>query len=101
MEIITGKVNTSAMEILDKMEVLDHLETKVKDWIDSHVSKRRLWFSSDFLPTDEKINEDQERVIHNLRERVRGIKDSARVAVAVNLLTEEGLPHFHRKCFAV
>ena len=96
MEIITGKVNTSAMEILDKMEVLDHLETKVKDWIDTHVSKRRLWFSSDFLPADEKINEDQERVIHNLRERVRGIKDSARVAVAVNLLTEEGLPHFHR-----
>jgi acyl-[acyl-carrier-protein] desaturase len=64
--------------------------------MNDHISKRRLWFSSDYLPADEKMNDDQETVVKKLRERVRGINDSVRVAVAVNLLTEEGLPHFHR-----
>nr|MBA3710601.1 acyl-ACP desaturase [Planctomycetota bacterium] len=31
-----------------------------------------------------------------LRKRAEGIPDSARAALALNLLTEEGLPHFHR-----
>jgi len=84
------------LETESKFEVLNHLEQKVKDWIASHISKRKLWFSSDFLPADEKMNDDQECIVKKLRERVRGVKDSVRVAVAVNLLTEEGLPHFHR-----
>ncbi|HEY4754696.1 MAG TPA: acyl-ACP desaturase, partial [Ignavibacteriaceae bacterium] len=48
------------------------------------------------LPADEKMDDNKESVIKKLRERARGIKDSVRVAVAINLLTEEGLPHFHR-----
>jgi len=96
MEIILKKEDVPTMETLNKMDVLAHLETKVKGWIEKHVSKRKLWLSSDFLPADEKINDDQESNMNSLRDRVRGIKDSARVAVAVNLLTEEGLPHFHR-----
>lgn len=83
-------------ETLAKAEVLNCLESKVKEWIESHVAKRKLWFSSDFLPADEKMNEDQEAVTTKLRKRVKGLKDSVRVALAVNLLTEEGLPHFHR-----
>ena len=31
-----------------------------------------------------------------LRERARTIPDNARVTLALNILTEEGLPHFHR-----
>lgn len=95
MDIINKEI-IPKMEMLSKIEVLNHLESKVKEWIDAHVSKRRLWMSSDFLPADEQNNEDQEKNVKNLRERVRGINDSARVAIAVNLLTEEGLPHFHR-----
>lgn len=83
-------------EIEHKVEVLSTLELKVKEWMDDHLSKRKLWFSSDFLPADEKNDENHDRALGKLKERVRGIKDSARVAVAVNLLTEEGLPHFHR-----
>jgi acyl-[acyl-carrier-protein] desaturase len=96
MEVIISKINTDKNDLSSKVEVLNHLEQKVKDWMHDHVFKRRLWFSSDFLPSDEKMNDDQESVIKKLRERVRGIKDSVRVAVAINLLTEEGLPHFHR-----
>ena len=96
MEVIISKLNTDDNSLSSKVEVLNHLEQKVKEWMNDHISKRRLWFSSDYLPADEKMNDDQEAVVKKLRERVRGINDSVRVAVAVNLLTEEGLPHFHR-----
>lgn len=96
MEILIKENESPQIEKASKIEVLNHLEEKVKEWIESHVAKRNLWFSSDFLPADEKMNDDQESNITNLRDRSRGIKDEVRVAVALNLLTEEGLPHFHR-----
>lgn len=96
MELIFPNTNAAANDIKAKTEVLAHLETLVKEWIEQHLSKRRLWFSADFLPSDEKNTEDQELANARLKERARGIKDPIRVAVAVNLLTEEGLPHFHR-----
>ena len=96
MEVIISKLNSDDNSLSSKVEVLNHLEQKVKEWMNDHVSKRKLWFSSDFLPTDEKMDDDKEGVVRKLRERARGIKDSVRVAVAINLLTEEGLPHFHR-----
>lgn len=96
MTIIKSDSTTIHNETESKAEVLAALEDKVKEWMDAHLSKRKLWFSSDFLPADEKNSDDDENVISKLRERVRGIKDSARVAVGLNLITEEGLPHFHR-----
>jgi acyl-[acyl-carrier-protein] desaturase len=96
MDIIIKENDFAKSSFAQKTEVLKHLEEKVKIWMQDHVDKRKLWFSSDFLPADEKMNEDQEKNISQLRERVRGVKDEVRVAVALNLLTEEGLPHFHR-----
>lgn len=96
MEILTKDKNTDLNETKSKTEVLSYLESKVKEWMEQHISKRKFWFSSDFLPVDEKNSDDQNKIVDGLRERARGIKDPARVAVALNLLTEEGLPHFHR-----
>ncbi len=96
MEIILKDNDVLKKETHGKTEVLKHLEQKVKVWMEDHIAKRKLWFSSDFLPADEKINDDNEKNIKQLRDRTRGLKDEVRVAVALNLLTEEGLPHFHR-----
>ena len=96
MECIVRSEDRDAVEIQAKMEVLDTLESEVADLMEQHVAKRNLWHSSDFLPADEKMDEDQDRAIAKLRDRARGIADSARVALALNLITEEGLPHFHR-----
>ncbi len=96
MEIMDKSTNTENYEGESKSEVLALLENKVKEWMGQHLDKRKLWFSSDFLPADEKSDDNKESVISKLRERVRGIKDSARVAIGLNLITEEGLPHFHR-----
>lgn len=96
MEIIVNNQPTEEKEIKSKTEVLNELESKVKEWMEQHIAKRRLWFSSDFLPVDEKNTDDKNKIVDGLRHRAKGIKDPARVAVALNLLTEEGLPHFHR-----
>lgn len=96
MEILIKENNQVNISSNHKAEVLKHLEQKVKMWMEDHINKRKLWLSSDFLPADEKMNDDQKKNIKTLRDRTKGLKDEVRVAVALNLLTEEGLPHFHR-----
>ncbi len=76
--------------------MLKAVEPQAEQQMEIHLKKRRLWFPSDFIPADEKAEVEDPRFISALRERARGLTDAVRVAVAVNLLTEEGLPHFHR-----
>ncbi len=83
-----------AAQHASKFEVLASLENIVKELIEKHEGKRELWYSSDILPVDEGTNNEKE--LKELRDRARGIPDSVRVALALNILTEEGLPHFHR-----
>lgn len=62
--------------------------------MEAHEAKRPLWFPAELLaPNDGEAPETHR---DELRKRARGIQDPARVAVGLNLLTEEGLPHFHR-----
>ena len=77
-----------------KIEVLADLESIVGELMKQHEAKRTLWFPSDLLGDPREAELDEH--LTKLRERARGIPDPARVALALNLLTEEGLPHFHR-----
>ncbi len=81
-------------DTLAKVEVLADLEPVVHDLMDAHEAKRILWFPSQLLapPADT----DPDRHVRELRRRAEGISLPARIALALNLLTEEGLPHFHR-----
>ena len=79
---------------LSKIEVLADLEPVVAELMTAHEQKRVLWFPAEIL--DAAPGEDPDHHLRALRERARGISDPARVALALNLLTEEGLPHFHR-----
>ena len=63
MEILIKESNSSKSSLAHQTEVLKHLEEKVKLWMKEHIDKRKLWFSSDFLPADEKTNDDQENNI--------------------------------------
>lgn len=72
------------------------LEPLVERNMARHVRERRLWMPSDLLPLPGQGTEEQERDLRKLPDRARGIPDAVRVSLALNLLTEEGLPHFHR-----
>lgn len=77
-----------------RVEVLADLESIVADLMVAHEAKRPLWFPSELLAPEPDT--DPLEHVRALRERARGIALPARVALALNLLTEEGLPHFHR-----
>jgi acyl-[acyl-carrier-protein] desaturase len=77
-----------------KLEVLRDLESTVLEMMKTHVQKRTLWYPSDVIGP--QAGEDPDKHIEALRRRAEGIPDSARAALALNMLTEEGLPHFHR-----
>ncbi len=66
----------------------------MRDLIAHHESKRELWFPSEFLPANQGTQNEKE--LAELRKRAEGVSDNARVALTLNILTEEGLPHFHR-----
>jgi len=74
--------------------VLADLENFVGELMHQHEAKRTLWFPSDLLDDPGEATLDEH--LNALRARAMGIPDPARVALALNLLTEEGLPHFHR-----
>lgn len=84
----------TARQVFSKLEVLRDLEQRVRELMRAHEEKRELWYPSDFLGPPE--GEDPDAHYRELRRRAEGIPDAARAALAVNLLTEEGLPHFHR-----
>lgn len=85
---------TVETETLAKVEVLEDLESVVHELMETHEEKRPLWFPHELL--EPPPGTDRDAHVRQLRERAEGISFPARVALALNLLTEEGLPHFHR-----
>ena len=89
-----SRMHTPSAETLARVEVLSDLEPVVHELMEAHEAKRILWFPSELLSPAPDTDPDAH--IRELRERADGISLPARVALALNLLTEEGLPHFHR-----
>ncbi len=79
-----------------QIEILRGLESVVVDEIEAHKSRRRLWFPDDLMPADAEHAEARLEEEKQVRDAARGLSDAVRIALALNLLTEEGLPHFHR-----
>jgi acyl-[acyl-carrier-protein] desaturase len=89
-----GIVTDPARELHSKIEVLEDLEETVRELMEIHERKRELWFPVDLVgPAPDECPDTH---LAALRARAEGIPDPARAALALNLLTEEGLPHFHR-----
>jgi acyl-[acyl-carrier-protein] desaturase len=89
-----GIATDPSRELYSKIEVLHDLEEKVAELMEIHQRKRELWFPSDLIGPGP--DECPDTHLAELRARAEGIPDPARAALALNLLTEEGLPHFHR-----
>ncbi len=85
---------TADAETIARVEVLEDLEEVVRQLMVTHEAKRVLWMPSELLSPPPDTDPDQH--VQELRKRADGISLPARVALALNLLTEEGLPHFHR-----
>ncbi len=77
-----------------KADVLRSIEPVVQQLVDAHREKRQLWFPSELLAPAE--GQEVDEFLATLRQRAAGIDGPARVTLVLAMLTEEGLPHFHR-----
>ena len=77
-----------------QLEVLGAMEGFIRKQIEAHLSRRKLWMPNELSPAD--AGAEDEALLTRVRELAKGIPAAVLVALALNLLTEEGLPHFHR-----
>jgi acyl-[acyl-carrier-protein] desaturase len=89
-----GITTDPSQELAVKIEVLKDLEGRVRELMEAHERKRDVWYPSDLLEPEPDTSPDEFRA--KLRAQAEGIPDPVRAALALNMLTEEGLPHFHR-----
>ncbi|MBI3171543.1 MAG: acyl-ACP desaturase [Hydrocarboniphaga effusa] len=79
-----------------QLEVMASVESFIRKQIEAHRQRRKLWFPNELQPADAGNGADDEALLAKLREAAKGLPAALLVALALNLLTEEGLPHFHR-----
>jgi acyl-[acyl-carrier-protein] desaturase len=84
----------SQEQIRARLQVLAEIEPIAMSAMAHHEARRPLWLAADLMAPADDV--DPYQWTESLRERARGIPDAARLMLALNLLTEEGLPHFHR-----
>jgi acyl-[acyl-carrier-protein] desaturase len=77
-----------------QLEVLQAMEGFIRKQIEGHLERRKLWMPNELSPADAGV--EDEALTDRMRELAKGIPAAVLVALALNLLTEEGLPHFHR-----
>lgn len=79
--------HTHSPELREQLGLLNALSPQIETLIERHIEQRNLWFPAQLLDPEER---------EELAERARQLPQSVRAGLALNLLTEEGLPHFHR-----
>ncbi len=75
-------------------EVLADMEPLVRGLTAAHEDKRILWMPADLMEPAE--GEDAEDFRAALRARAAELSGPARASMILGLITEEGLPHFHK-----
>lgn len=75
-------------------EVLRDIEGSVADLLAKHTQKAESWWPAEMLPRPYRP-EDADR-LSRMQANAAGIPPAARACIALNLVTEEGLPLFHQ-----
>ncbi len=73
-----------------------HLDPELDGLLEQHHKDRFEWFPSEHLPCSHNMTSSQEEELHDFKQQCQQLPDSMRVAMVLNLLTEEGLPSYHR-----
>lgn len=85
-----SKLNKNLQNLLPETALINN-----ESFEKSYDTGPRHWFPSQVLPSlDYEKSGDLEWVI-NLQKRAEKIPDDVRISLALNIITEEGLPHFH------
>lgn len=74
--------------------MLKDIEEPVAQLLAQHTNKTEQWWPSAMLPRPYRPDDAQR--LAQMQANAAGIPTSARACLALNLVTEEGLPLFHR-----
>lgn len=77
-----------------ELEVLADMEPQVRGLTAAHEDKRQLWFPADLMEPQD--GEDPGDFRATLRRHAADLSGPARATMILGLITEEGLPHFHK-----
>lgn len=91
-----GSAPGLTLEKSGQVEVLASMDAFVRAEMEAHKERRNLWFPNELVPADADLPGSYDESLRQVRAAALDLPDVVRVAVALNLLTEEGLPHFHR-----
>jgi acyl-[acyl-carrier-protein] desaturase len=73
-----------------------YLEPELDGLLAAHDKARIDWFPSDLLPASQHMSTAEMEYVAELKQQSAQLPDAARIALVLNLITEEGLPSYHR-----
>jgi acyl-[acyl-carrier-protein] desaturase len=73
-----------------------YLAPELEGLLASHHKERIDWYPSDLLPSSQQMSAIEQEQVAELKEQSAQLPDAARIALVLNLITEEGLPSYHR-----
>ena len=76
--------------------IKDQLEPELDGLMQAHHSSRFEWFPSELLPANKIMTAEENDLVEETKQQAQLLPDAARVGLVLNLLTEEGLPSYHR-----
>lgn len=76
--------------------IKNELEPELDDLMHAHHQSRFEWFPNDLLPANKHMDAEQQDLVKQTIEQAQQLPDVARVGLVLNLITEEGLPAYHR-----
>lgn len=74
----------------------EHVVPTLPTLIAAHHQNRFEWFPTDLLPASANMNAEQLELIAQTQQQAQNLPNTARSALVLNLITEEGLPSYHR-----
>jgi acyl-[acyl-carrier-protein] desaturase len=76
-----------------KPSILEYLPSKIRENISN---EPRHWNPSEILPHVDMKNPEDRKFLEDLQDRAKGYPKEVVISLALNIITEEGLPHYHR-----
>jgi acyl-[acyl-carrier-protein] desaturase len=73
-----------------------YLEPELDGLLEAHHKARIDWYPNDLIPSSQKMSPQEEEQVAELKRQSIQLPDAARIALVLNLITEEGLPSYHR-----
>ncbi len=72
------------------------VEPILENLLHQHLLNKKDWFPSELIPCKQHLSNEESELLQEIKERSQNLSDTVRLTLILNMITEEGLPLFHR-----